>query len=263
MTLLAFLREECPDAPSVKSIKRSIEAKRCTVNGRLEIFSTHPLKIGDEVILDFSSSKEVAQKPFLLWEDEWLRAFDKPAGVVCSPQNFKGFLVHRLDKETSGVVLVAKTNKFLELMIDLFRQKKVNKTYLALVNGVVKGKKGVITSRLEAKHRYQGQTIYGSGKKGRVAETHWKVLSLGPKATLLECHPITGRTHQIRVHLKEMGHPILGDMQYGRDVKVACRHLLHAYKISFPHPITGEQISLKAPLPADFLEASQKMGIVL
>lgn len=242
-----------------------IEQKRCTVNGRLETFSTHPLKAGDEIVLDTNSSAALL-KPHLLWEDEWLRVFDKPAGLICSPNNFTGLLVHRLDKETSGVILVSKTKKFIELMIDLFRQKLVDKTYLALVDGIVKGKQGVITSRLEAKHRYQGQTVYGSGKRGQMAETHWKTLSLGDKATLVECRPITGRTHQIRVHLKEAGHPILGDTQYARHFQCpyrAQRHLLHAHKISFPHPLTREQLCVEAPIPSDFLEAFGKLGFVL
>ena len=264
MTLLAFLREEVPDAPSVKALKRWIEGKRCTVNGRVEIFSTHPLKAGDSVILDCDFSKEVL-KPMLLWEDEWLKAFDKPAGVISSPEHFKGLLVHRLDKETSGVLLVSKSKKILELMVDLFRQKKVDKTYLALVDGVIREKEGTISSKLAAKHRYQGQTIYGSSKKGQLAETCWKRVGIGPMATLLECYPLTGRTHQIRVHLKEAGHPILGDLQYGRHFKCAYRpfrHLLHAYKISFPHPVTGEQIALEAPLPGDFLSAIAACGII-
>lgn len=264
MTLLAFLRDHYPDAPSVKAIKRLIDGKRCTVNGRVETFSTHKLSPGDEIVLELDRDAR-SSKPILLWEDEALRAFDKPAGVVSDPKNFKGHLVHRLDKETSGVILVTKSKPILEQMIELFRQKQVDKTYLALVDGVVKDKKGSIISHLSPKHHFQGQTLYGSSAKGELAETRWIKIGQGPKATLLECHPITGRTHQIRVHLMEAGHPIVGDYQYARHFKCgykARRHLLHASEISFPHPLSKKQITLKAPLPEDFSEALVSLHVV-
>jgi 23S rRNA pseudouridine955/2504/2580 synthase len=265
MTLLAFLRDHCPDAPSVKALQRWIEGKRCKVNGRLENFSTHRLKNGDEIILEINVAEEkTVLKPLLLWEDESLRAYDKPAGLICQPNHFKGKLVHRLDKETSGVLLVAKSQKILNQMIELFRQKKVRKTYLAVVDGVLKQEKGKIVTRLAPKRRYQGQTIYGSGPKGQWAETEWKKVKEGSQATLLECHPITGRTHQLRVHLKELHHPILGDSQYGDHFQCnypARRHLLHAYEVSFPHPLSGESLTLRAPLPSDFIEALEALGL--
>ncbi len=264
MTLLAFLRDNCPEAPSVKALKRAIEGKRCTINGRVETFSTHQLKTGDEICLELNEEKK-SLKPVLLWEDDNLRVFDKPAGVVCDPKNFKGHLVHRLDKETSGVLLVAKTKPVLEAMIELFRQKEVHKTYLALVDGLVKEKKGTIVSRLAPKHRFQGQTVYGSGPHGELAETRWVKVKEGAKATLLECYPITGRTHQLRVHLKEAGHPILGDYHYAKQFKcgyTAHRHLLHASEISFPHPISKKQLIFKAPLPKDFSQALQDLRMV-
>lgn len=257
MTLLAFLREHCIDAPSVKAIKRAIESKKCTINGRVETFSTHKLKIGDQISIELEAAP-VTLKPELIWEDDALMAFNKPAGVVSEPKNFKGYLVHRLDKETSGIILVAKSKPVLEKMIELFRQKLVAKTYLALVDGVVKKDQGTIISHLTPKHRFQGQTLYGSGPKGELAETRWRKMKVGVAATLLECYPVTGRTHQIRVHMKESGHPILGDYQYAKQFKCpyrASRHLLHASEISFPHPITHETINLKAPLPDDFSQA--------
>src|SRR5689334_23064616 len=105
MTLLTFLKEKCSEAPSVKALKRAIDGKRCTINGRIETFSTHKLREGDLITLELGEA-QAALKPVVLWEDEWLRAFDKPAGVVSDPKHFKGHLVHRLDKETSGVLLV-------------------------------------------------------------------------------------------------------------------------------------------------------------
>lgn len=263
MTLLAFLRESCPNAPSVKALKRAVEGKRCRVNGRVETFSTYKLSPGDTVVLELEP--ETKQTLELLWEDECLMAFNKPAGIVSEPKNFKGYLVHRLDKETSGVILVAKSKSILEKMVELFRLKQVQKTYLAIVDGVVSKKQGTIISRLGPRHRFQGQTLYGSGATGQLAKTRWSKIKQGPKATLLECNPITGRTHQLRVHLQEAGHPIVGDYQYARQFKCgyhARRHLLHALEISFPHPLTGEQITLKAPLPKDFLEALKALMLL-
>jgi 23S rRNA-/tRNA-specific pseudouridylate synthase len=264
MTLLAFLRKHCSSAPSVKALKRAIDGKKCTINGHVETFSTHQLSTGDEVAIELEEQKKL--KPQIVWEDEFLIAFDKPAGVVSDPKNFPKHLVHRLDKETSGILLVAKSKAVLDQMIELFRQKKVHKTYLALVDGVVKEKKKVLISRLVPKHRFHGQTIYGSTSSsgGELAETHWIKVAQGSQATLLECHPITGRTHQLRVHLKEAGHPILGDYQYAKHFKCgypARRHLLHALEIAFPHPITHELLILKAPLPPDFLQALQTLSI--
>jgi 23S rRNA-/tRNA-specific pseudouridylate synthase len=145
--LLAFLREKCPDAPSVKALKRSIEGKLCRINGKIETFSTHILKVGDTVEIEIDRDAPARFKPLLLWEDEALAAYDKPAGVVCEPKAFPGKLVHRLDKETSGVVLVAKNEKMLEQMIELFRKKRVQKEYLAVVDGLVRDKNKRITSK--------------------------------------------------------------------------------------------------------------------
>ena len=262
MTLLAFLRHHYPDAPSVKALKRAIDNKQCSINGRVETFSTHKVKAGDEIGLQLSVVKSI--KPEKIWEDDVLIAYNKPAGVVSEPKNFKGHLVHRLDKETSGIILVAKTKEILDKMIELFRQKKVIKKYLAIVDGVVQKSHGTIVSNLAPQHRYQGQTIYGSSQKGQHAETRYVQVRRGPKATLLECYPITGRTHQLRVHFKEAGHPIVGDYQYARHFKCgykAPRHLLHAAEISFTHPLTQKTITLAAPMPDDFEQALKALLI--
>lgn len=264
MTLLAFLRKNCLAAPSVKALKRCIEAKKCSVNGIPETFSTHRLKAGDDVQLELAQ-ETTSILPTLLWEDASLLIYDKPAGMVCHPNAFpRKWLIHRLDKETTGVLLVAKSKSILEMMVELFRQKKIDKTYLAIVDGVVHKQKGDIRSKLAPCHRYQGQTLYGSSSRGQLAQTEWSKVASGPKATLLKCHPITGRTHQLRVHLKEMGYPIVGDYQYSKQFRCgyqAPRHLLHAYTVSFPHPVSEELLTVTAPLPQDFMMALKVLGI--
>lgn len=261
--LLAFLRENCPDSPSVKALKRSVESKRCKINGKVETFSTYILKEGD--VIDIEWGDTVTKfRPILLWEDEDLAAFDKPPGIVSDPKNFRGKLIHRLDKETSGVILVAKNSPMFEQMVKLFKKKEIEKEYLAIVDGVVKEKAKTISSKLAPRHHFQGQTLYGSSSKGQEATTRWERVAQGTRSSLLLCHPLTGRTHQLRVHLKEAGHPILGDYQYARVFHAPCeakRHLLHAYKIGFSHPKTGERVEIIAPLPLDFQEALELLGM--
>ncbi len=260
-SLLSFLRKRYEGAAySIKALKRAIDSKKCRVNGRVETFSTYKLKAKDRVVLE---EIEKATKPLsvpILYEDADFLVCNKPAGAVCEQGKFplKGLLVHRLDKETSGALIVAKKAAIFEAFEELFVKGLVTKEYLAVVDGQVKGAKGHIDNFLIKKHAYQGQTIYGSCKtavKGaRRAVTTWWRLKVADKATLLLCRPITGRTHQLRVHLKEMGHPILGDYQYARQFVSklpAPRHLLHAWRLSFPHPISGQKLEIKAPLPDD------------
>jgi len=261
--LLAFLRDNFPNALSVKALKRSIESKQCKINGRVETFSTYILKEGDVIDIE-GGDASIKVRSILLWEDEDIAAFDKPPGIVCEPKNFPGKLIHRLDKETSGVVLVAKNTPIFEQMVKLFKKKEIAKEYLAVVDGVVKEKTKTINSKLAQRHHFQGQTLYGSSSTGEEAITTWEKVAQGTRSSLLLCRPLTGRTHQLRVHLKEAGHPILGDYQYARVFHAPCeakRHLLHAYKIGFSHPKTGERVEIIAPLPLDFQEALDLLGM--
>jgi RluA family pseudouridine synthase len=280
MRLLQFLREHCPEAPSVKAIKRAIDGKLCSVNNRIQLFSSYLLEENDTVVLNeaaFSEKKETKTfKIPLLYEDNELLILSKPSGLLSDKKAIqsylpecKGFsLVHRLDKETSGVLILAKTPEAKKKMIALFKERSICKLYLALVDGVVVKNEGTIDNYLGKKHSYQGQTIYGSvdEKKGQRAITHWKCLKRGKSASVLCCELHTGRTHQLRVHLSSMGHPILGDVQYGK--KFLCglkpkRNLLHAYSVAFKHPTMGKSIKIVAPIPTDFKEALDTLKISL
>ncbi|HSW86756.1 MAG TPA: RluA family pseudouridine synthase [Rhabdochlamydiaceae bacterium] len=275
MRLLAFLREHISEANSVKSLKRAIEAGSCSINGRIERFSSKILAAGDVVELTLSDEKTRPCCITVLYEDADLIICDKPAGIVSENSEFNRHLpsyrgelqlVHRLDKDTSGIIVAAKNNKTKEKLVDLFAKRKVHKTYLALVDGVVKKKEGKIDNFLAKKSSYQGQSIWGSVPKGKgvIALTKWRCLKRGKSASLLLCEPQTGRTHQLRVHLSEMHHPILGDYQYCQ--KFLCtyrpqRQLLHAFKIQFCHPFTKELITIEAPLPSDFKHALKILGL--
>ncbi len=280
MRLLQFLRENCPQAPSVKAIKRAIDRKLCTVNNRTETFSSFTLAERDTVALSetaFEKQEEFkALKVSILYEDRELLIVNKPAGLVSDNKSLKSCLdikgsfelVHRLDKETSGALILAKSPEAKEKMVALFKERSVRKLYLALVDGVIAKDEGTIDNYLGKKHSYQGQTVYGSvdEKKGQRAITYWKCLKRGKSATVVCCEPFTGRTHQLRVHLSSMGHPILGDIQYGK--KFIChikprRNLLHAYSVGFKHPSTGKEVKAIAPIPADFKEALEALKISL
>lgn len=255
--LLAFLREHAPKTFSVKALKRAIDNKLCTVNQRTETFSTFILKEGDRVALKTTTPEKASAFTLsILYEDSELCIINKPVGVVCDPKSFPFLLVHRLDKETSGVLVLAKTGEMKKQLASLFKERAVRKRYLALVDGIVKKERGRLDNYLGEKHSYQGQTIYGaaSENKGLRAITDWKCLKRGKTASLVACEPHTGRTHQLRAHLSEMGHPILGDVQYAKNFICPLRperNMLHAYQITFKHPSTGKIIQVIAPIPVD------------
>ncbi|MEK7160091.1 MAG: RluA family pseudouridine synthase [Patescibacteria group bacterium] len=165
-------------------------------------------------------------------------------------------IVHRIDKETSGILVVARNKESFENLQSQFKERKVNKTYIALVHGHVDSKEGEISvpvGRLPWNRKRFGVLV-----GGKEAETHYKVLKKYQKPfTLLELTPKTGRTHQIRVHLKYFNHPIFGDYLYAgrktsrQDRKVLERFFLHAQKIIFYHPKTGKKIEFESPLPLE------------
>lgn len=283
MLLLAFLRKAMPSFPSLKAVKRVIEQKGCQINGKTETYSTHPLREGDEIVFNASLFANTAAKlevP-ILYEDEEYVICNKPAGLVSEDKEFhkklakqycEVTLVHRLDKETSGVIILAKSVEYKEKMVGLFLRQEVKKEYLTIVDGRVLPEEGVIESYLGKLSSTPGKVVFGTqkgkpdGKKvlGKLAVTAWKKCKVGAESSLLLCKPKTGRTHQIRIHLAEMNHAILGDDQYGK--KNRCEHkfprqLLHASQIEFTHPISKKVIRVEALLPQDFVQAKKVLGL--
>lgn len=272
MKLLSFLRQHCDEDISVKAIKRAIDGKKCHVNARIETISTRPLKAYDRVEIELTSSEK--KIPTILFEDADLLVINKTPQVICESSainalfpKYQGILhlIHRLDKETSGVLLIAKNEAFKEDMIALFRKKEVKKLYRAIVDGLVEASLGKCEGRLAKKSGHGNKAIWGTvkGREGKEVLTFWKCLDIGKKASYLELQPITGRTHQLRVHMSEMGHPILGDVRY-RNKRFRChyqpqRNLLHAASIEFIHPITENTLCIKAPLPKDFKQALETL----
>jgi len=217
----------------------------------------------------------------VLYEDEALLAIDKPAGLVVhpAPGHWQGTLVsallhrwsppppdldparlgivHRLDKDTSGVLLVAKTAAALAELGRQFHDRETDKRYLALVWGVPRHRHGTVDEPI-GRHPVHRQRM-AVRSRGRAAVTRYEVLESWARCALVRAYPETGRTHQIRVHLAALGHPVVADPLYARGRKSAAvamgRQALHAESIAFRHPVSGEPLRIAAPLPADFASA--------
>lgn len=203
----------------------------------------------------------------ILFEDEWLIVVNKPSGILIIPviKNGKNTLTdllnreldsrgikinaypaHRLDRETSGVIIYAKGKNAQAKMMDEFKMRRVKKTYIAVVEGHVRNDSGAI-----------GQSILNRNKRYEPARTNYKVLKREKGYTVLEVEPVTGRTNQIRIHMKYIGHPILGERIYAfrKDFKTDFKRLaLHAYKIEFMHPFTKKMMAFVAEVPGDMRE---------
>ncbi|MFM8364855.1 MAG: RluA family pseudouridine synthase [Verrucomicrobiota bacterium] len=279
MRLDRFLAELRPDFSRAR-LQGFIRDGHATVNHSIAKPSW-PLREGDAVVLEIPA--ETAPSPLaaqemplgILFEDDHLLVLDKPAGLVVHPGagNREGTLangllhhcagieivggterpgiVHRLDKETSGCLVVAKTESAHRQLAAQFASRDVEKTYLALVDGKPRMPHGTIDAAIgrHPVHRQKMAVV----ERGRDALTHYRVLESRDGKALVQCQPKTGRTHQIRVHLKHLGHPVAGDPVYGRRGNFT-RHMLHAWKLTFTHPATGKRISFAAPLSTDFPE---------
>ena len=237
------------------------------------------LRAVDEVKLsvpdEIAPASAVAQNiPLsIIHEDPAFLVLNKPAGLVVHPGagNADGTLVnallfhcaglsiiggverpgivHRLDKETSGCLIIAKTDSAHHSISAQFAGRKVKKTYLALVEGIPRMPHGSIDAAIR-RHAVHRQKM-AVNERGRESVTKYRVVASSLGKTLMECQPQTGRTHQIRVHMKHLGHPIVGDPLYGRRGSHT-RHFLHAWKIAFIHPVSGQPVEFRAPLPHDF-----------
>ncbi len=246
-----------------------------SVNGQI-VKKSAKLSCGDEVEAQFVQTEEldlVAENiPLdILFEDEYMIVINKPAGLVVhpGPGNWKGTfvnallyhvktlelhddvrpgIVHRLDKDTSGILLAAKTAKMHAMLSDIFLKREIEKRYLAICAG--KPLKQVIDAPI-GRHKTNRKLMAVVETGGKNARTHIDVLASNDRYSLLDILLETGRTHQIRVHLEHIRCPIVGDEVYGKPVDGVKRQLLHASSLKFTHPVTKENIFLKAPLPED------------
>lgn len=274
MRLLQFLRSKLEEKCSLRFLKQSLERNLCFVNGRAERFASTLVGRGDVVEFIYRPPQVSTSRKFLspiLYEDDDFLIIDKAAGVNSEDtgllEDLKSKrsltyleLAHRLDKETSGVLIFIKSEEAKEAISRLFKNRKILKSYFAIVQGIPKESKGRIINYLGKTTTYVGQNLWGevAKEKGALAITEWEVVRKGEVASLLACYPHTGRTHQIRVHLAGMGYPILGDSLYHRGKSIDYqpkRCLLHASKIEFTHPVSGKNVCVESALPVDFIQA--------
>jgi 23S rRNA pseudouridine1911/1915/1917 synthase len=280
-----FLAEGVPDL-SRSAAQRLIDGGQVSVNGEAAKAS-YKIRKGDHVVayLPSGDPTELVAEAIplsVVYEDSDLLVVDKPAGMVVHPapghsggtlvnallahcpelessDDDRPGIVHRLDRDTSGLILVAKTEKARRALQRQFQDRLVSKAYLALLDGHVQPSWGRIEAPIGRDPRYRQQMAVLQG--GREAVTEYHVLEqfshqTGPAAgdfTLVEAGPKTGRTHQIRVHFSSIGHPVVGDSVYGRRRAQLPlpRHFLHAWRLGFKHPRTGQRMNLETPLPPD------------
>lgn len=241
------------------------------------------IKAGDRVAVEEPpvepATTEAENIPLhVLHEDADLIVLDKPAGLVVHPAagNWSHTLVnallfhcpalsgiggeqrpgivHRLDKETSGCIVIAKNDAAHQALSRQFAGRKVLKVYLALAAGILKKKSGTVETAIGRHPVHRKKMAVVESARGRHAKTDYRVLRETAGASLVECTLHTGRTHQIRVHLKHLGHPLLGDKLYGEKKSAAAfpRQMLHAWKLGFFHPRTAQWMQFEAPIPKDF-----------
>ena len=267
------------NAPSRSFVKNLIEAQKILVNG-LAVKAGYILKDGDKVEFLQSQPEPIEAKAEevdfkIVYEDPDLLVVDKPQGLVVHPcqstksgtlvngllakvKDLSGIngklrpgIVHRLDKNTSGLMLVAKNDFAHVELAKMIKEKSVKRKYLALLDGIVWENSGHIENFLarDPKNRKK----YAVSATGKLAISNFVVKKRYENCSLVEFSLVTGRTHQIRVHSAFIGHPVVGDELYGKAVKGLRGQLLHSYSLEFRHPRTGEEIKFLSPLP-DYFE---------
>jgi len=292
----AFLREKFA-AVSRVALKRLIEQGHVRVNGHT-VKPTHSPRAGEQVEIHWPEARPAEAQPeaiplAILFEDKSLLVLNKPAGLVVHPaagneehtlvnallHHCRGSLsgiggvarpgiVHRLDKETSGCLVVAKNDVTHLALSKQFAERAVGKIYNAIVCGELARDSGEIRAAIARHPTHRKRMAVRDDDSGRAAHTSYRVLERLNSATLVEARIHTGRTHQVRVHFQFLGHPLVGDMTYGARQNQTLagltgyeppRVMLHARELSFVHPRTGKEMSFEAPLPKDFRDALKSL----
>jgi 23S rRNA pseudouridine1911/1915/1917 synthase len=271
----AWLAEIAPEE-SRANVQRAVEIGQVLVDGRARQKSFR-LAGGEQVEADLALPaapvEPIAAEPRVEWEDQHLLIVDKPAGVVVHPapghraktlvealadyaaNSWQPYVVHRLDRDTSGLMLVAKDEPVSARLRQLIRSRQVEREYLALVKGRLGAKQGTIDAPLgrdsRRRTRMSTRTV-----KPRAARTHFEVERFLNGFTLARARLETGRTHQIRAHFAAAGNPVAGDPEYGgRGLLGLRRQFLHSARIALPHPVDGRRLERTSALPPDLTQA--------
>jgi 23S rRNA pseudouridine1911/1915/1917 synthase len=261
----------------------AIEAGRVRVDGGRRA-KRHVVRAGEVVtvepaVIPRAHAPDVGAPFAVAYEDEYLLVVDKPAGVVVHPARghatgtlsqalagravggedpWRAGIVHRLDRDTSGLLVVAKSEEVHRALKSLLASRRMSREYLALVEGHPSARTGTIDAPI-GRDRRDRQKVSIDTDQPRAARTHFEVERLLRDTALLRVSLETGRTHQIRVHLAAIGHPVCGDPLYGRPGGYGLeRQFLHAQRLSFPHPVTGALIEVTSPLPVDLRAAQER-----
>ena len=270
-------------------IQQLIKDRSITVNGK-PTKSSYKIEENDEIAIEVPEVETTEIKPEnikidVVYEDSDIAVINKQAGLVVHPAHghYSGTLVnailyhikdlsgingeirpgivHRLDKDTSGLIVIAKNDKVHAALTEMFQEKKIRKTYLAILKGKLNKSEGKIVTQIgRDKNDRKKMTVIDDAAKGKNAITNYRVISQNKLFTLVKVNIETGRTHQIRVHMRHLGYPILGDSVYGRKDNEK-RQMLHAYKLEFIHPVTGRQMEFTGEIPEDFQKALKKSDL--
>jgi len=276
-----WINERQPDISRTQA-QRLIQEGLVSVNG----MSARPsvrIARGDEVTIDLPPRPASTLTPediplTIVYEDDDLLVVDKPPGLTVHPapghsghtlanaivsrlaqpdtgDRQRPGIVHRLDKDTSGLIIVAKNSRAHYDLAGQFKRREVSKVYLALVKGRVTPRVGVIEAPIGRDRSHRERMAIADAVHGREARTGYRVLKYVGNFSFLEMRPETGRTHQIRVHLAAIGHPVVGDKVYGTASEVVSRQFLHAHRLRFRLPATGQTVEFRSELPEDLKQA--------
>lgn len=284
----SFLNEVIEDATR-SYIQKIIDGGYVEITGKKTTKSGNKLKGTETIVVNLPEDETLDLIPEdipleIIYEDSDIVIINKAPNMVVHPAhgNYNGTLVnallyhikdlstingvirpgivHRLDKDTSGVIVVAKHDEAHTTLSDMFKEKTLEKTYVCIAKGIFKDKSGRIETLIGRDPRDRKKMAVVT-ENGKIAISNYEVLDESKNYSLVKVRIETGRTHQIRVHMKSLNHPILGDATYGNSTDGIARQMLHAYRLKFTHPISKKDMVVTTPIPEDFKRAAKFAGL--
>lgn len=273
--LMTFLMENVPGMNRTKA-KQLLSKQMVSVDKVINTKFNAPLREGQRVEIARRGNEHSLRNPFvrIVYEDPHLVVVDKAEGILTNApldgrensvkrildqyfqresRRLSAHTVHRLDRYTSGLMIFAKRRDVQQIFIDRWQELIADRRYVALVEGVMEKKQGTVASWLKDNKVFMTYSSpYDNG--GKYAVTHYRTLETAPHCTLVECKLETGRKNQIRVHMQQLQHSVVGDLKYGATTDPSGRVCLHAYKLQFWHPVTHELLNFETPVPQKFLD---------